>query len=64
MHGTKIRKIVLVFGDASGSGFGSTWERDNGTIRYRYCLWGEDMKYSSSNLRKVLNLVDTLEKHV
>ena len=62
VRGTRIKKIVLVFGDASGAGFGSTWETDNGTIRYRYGLWGEDMKDSSSNLRELLNLVDTLEK--
>ena len=62
VRGSKIKKIVLVFGDASGSGFGSTWETENGTIRYRYGLWGEDMQDSSSNLRELLNLVDTLEK--
>jgi len=62
VRGTKIKKIELVFGDASGAGFGSTWETHNGTIRYRYGLWGDDMKESSSNLRELLNLVDTLEK--
>ena len=62
VRGTKIKKIQLVFGDASGSGFGSTWETSNGTIRYRYGLWGSDMNDSSSNLRELLNLVETLEK--
>ena len=62
IRGTKIKKIQLVFGDASGTGFGSTWETNNGTIRYRYGLWGEGMADSSSNLRELLNLVDTLEK--
>ena len=62
VRGMKVKKIVLFFCDASGAGFGSTWETDNGTIRYRYGLWGEDMKDSSSNLRELLNLVDILEK--
>ena len=38
VRGTKIKKIQLVFGDASGTGFGLTWETNNGTIRYRYGL--------------------------
>ena len=62
VRGTTVKKIVLCFGDASGAGFGSTWETNNGTIRYRYGLWGDEMKDSSSNLRELLNLVDTLEK--
>ncbi len=56
VRGTKICKIQLVFGDASGAGFGSTWETNHGTIRYRYGLWGEGMEESSSNLRELLNL--------
>ena len=62
VRGTKIQKIQIVFGDASGAGFGSTWETNNGTIRYRYGLWGEEMEESSSNLRELLNLVNTLER--
>ena len=62
IRGSSIKKVKIMFGDASGAGFGSTWETNNGTIRFRYGLWGENMNDSSSNLRELLNLVDTLEK--
>ena len=61
VRGKKLSKIKLVFGDASGAGFGSTWETRNGTIRFRYGLWEEEMQVSSSNLRELANLVHTLE---
>ena len=53
--------MVLTFGDTSGSGFGSSWERDQKVV-YRFGLWGEDMNLSSSNLRELKNLVDTLKE--
>ena len=34
VRGSKVKKIKIVFGDASGAGFGSTWETDKGVLRY------------------------------
>ena len=59
VRGNSISKINLIFGDASGAGFGSSWQVDD-EIHYRFGLWGKDMDMSSSNLRELKNLVDTL----
>ena len=61
VRGNKVKRLNLMFGDASGAGFGSTWETKNGTIRFRYGLWEQEMNVSSSNLRELANLVHTLE---
>jgi hypothetical protein len=53
--------VLYGFGDASGAGFGSSWETKNGT-RYRFGVWGKDGNGSSSNYRELRNLVDTLEE--
>jgi hypothetical protein len=51
------------FGDASGSGFGSTFTGHNGTS-YRYGLWGSDLQGASSNYRELFNLTEAAEAHV
>ena len=51
------------FGDASGSGFGSTIEVAEG-LRYRHGLWGRDMNNRSSNYRELRNLVEAIEEGV
>lgn len=51
------------FGDASGSGFGSTISHDAG-VRYRHGLWGRDINGKSSNYRELRNLVETIEDGV
>ena len=61
VRGMKICLCIYRFGDASGGGFSSSWMDKDG-IGYRFGTWGEDMRDKSSNLRKLLNLVDTLEK--
>ena len=61
VRGNSISKINLIFGDASGAGFGSSWQVED-EIHYRFGLWGKDMELSSSNLRELKNLVDTLLK--
>ena len=61
VRGISIFKINLIFGDASGAGFGSSWQVGC-EIHYRFGLWGKDMDLSSSNLRELKNLVDTLLK--
>jgi hypothetical protein len=69
IRGTKLWEIIYGFGDASGAGFGMSWEKDGqgdtaGTrgISYRFGRWGKEMDDSSSNLRELQNLVETLEK--
>ena len=61
IRGRAIHEAVYGFGDASGSGFGSTWEV-NGTLRYRLGVWGSDGEGTSSNYRELKNLVQTLSK--
>lgn len=68
IRGMKIWEIVYGFGDASGRGFGTSWEKElkstsAGTtgVSYRFGRWGQEMDGSSSNLRELQNLVETLE---
>ena len=48
------------FGDASGSGFGSTFSSP-GVVLYRHGVWGDDGNGKSSNWRELTNLVEALE---
>jgi hypothetical protein len=61
IRGHSIQFALFGFGDASGGGFGSSWETKDG-ISYRFGTWGEDMDGESSNLRELTNLVDTLDE--
>ena len=61
VRGTLIHSALYGFGDASGGGFGSSWEVE-GKVKWRLGTWGsEDSENSSSNLRELKNLVETLE---
>ena len=60
IRGTKVYKLIYGFGDASGAGFGGSWEIQ-GNLKYRYGLWGSDMDDSSSNFRELGNLTDMVE---
>ena len=60
VRGSSIQVVRHGFGDASKAGFGSSWESNKG-IRYRYGCWGSSHDESSSNLRELTNLVETLE---
>ena len=60
IRGIQLAIALFGFGDASGSGFGSSWESSTGTA-YRFGTWGKEMSSESSNLREFQNLVDTLE---
>jgi hypothetical protein len=51
------------FGDASGSGFGSTITTPEG-IRYRYGIWGDDLAGLSSNYRELFNLTEAAADHI
>ena len=55
VRGTALMRAIYGFGDASGSGFGGSWKKQ-GTIKYRFGLWGSDLDDSSSNHRELKNL--------
>ena len=61
VRGTDIMQAMYIFGDASGSGFGSSWNEDVQRVGYRFGVWGEDNSDKSSNFRELRNLVETLE---
>jgi hypothetical protein len=61
VRGQSISCAIFGFGDASGGGFGSSWESNSGTA-YRYGTWSRDMDDESSNLREFTNFVETLEE--
>lgn len=57
---------MYVFGDASGSGFGSSWinpdsHSSDNVLKFRFGVWGEAGKGRSSNYRELRNLIETLE---
>jgi hypothetical protein len=55
--------VIYGFGDASGSGFGSSFTHDNG-VAYRVGVWGSDADGESSNYRELRNLVEAVEAEV
>ena len=60
IRGSRVYRLIYGFGDASGAGFGGSWDV-KGTLKYRYGLWGSDMDDSSSNFRELGNLTDMVE---
>ena len=67
---TKIVQVLYGFGDASGTGFGSTVQgfpthslsAPSGQLNYRVGVWGSDEESESSNYRELSNLVLTVEE--
>ena len=57
---TSICEVVYGFGDASGSGFGSSWTKMNNNmgIHFRIGVWNEVASNRSSNFRELRNLVE------
>lgn len=55
--------VFYGFGDASGKGFGSSFETTDG-IYYRYGQWCSEVEERSSNYRELKNLVETIEEEV
>lgn len=53
--------VVYAFGDASGSGFGSSFMKDN-QVSYYKGQWEDDIGVKSSNYREFSNLVNALEQ--
>ena len=57
-----IFEVLYVFGDASGSGFGSSWTgAKNEKVSWRFGVWGVEEQGTSSNYKELRNLVETLE---
>ena len=61
VRGKSIKEAMYGFGDASGQGFGASWEVREGELYFRLGTWGEDMSSASSTLRELKNLVESLE---
>ena len=61
VRGKSVWEAVYGFGDASGKGFGGSWE-DRNKIHYRLGSWGSDGDGTSSNFRELKNLVQTLDE--
>jgi len=63
VRGKEICVVHYGFGDASGSGFGSTFQTEEG-ILYRFGTWDADTGGESSNFRELSNLVSSIEERV
>ena len=69
VRGRKMSSAKLAFGDASGGGFGSSWESTQKTevpdvdshVGFRFGTWDASSSDMSSNYREMRNLVETLE---
>ena len=67
VRGDKVQSAKFAFGDASGGGFGSSWEavdiggKDCDGINYRFGTWDKETSKESSNYRELRNLTETLE---
>ena len=61
IRGDKVGTVQYGFGDAAKSGFGATFEDDDGNIWFRLGVWGDDANDLSSNWRELANLVEALE---
>lgn len=55
--------VLCSFGDASGSGFGSSIVTP-ASIQFRYGLWGVDLRTCLSNYRELFDLYETAEAEV
>ena len=60
IRGASVLELLYIFGDASGAGFGSSWN-EAFRLGFRFGVWGEDSDGPSSNYRELRNLVETLE---
>ncbi len=58
---THMSVCIYGFVDASGAGFGSSFQLPTGNLLFRQGLWGRDADNMSSNYRELWNLVEALE---
>jgi hypothetical protein len=61
IRSSRIAVALYGFGDASGTGLGSSIQLANGSIFIRCGMWGSDTEDRSSNYRELRNLVDSVE---
>ena len=66
VRGDSVQVAKFAFGDASGGGFGSSWEANGSNkeveeVAYRFGTWDETSSAQSSNYRELRNLTETLE---
>ena len=61
VRGSLIQYVGYGFGDASGSGFGSSWLDKVESLVIRIGMWNEEGVDTSSNYRELRNSVETLE---
>ena len=60
IRGESVGKAIYGFGDASGKGFGSSWEV-NGNVIFRFGIWGDEMEITSSNYKEASNDIKSVE---
>lgn len=58
---SKVRIVRYGFGDASGTGFGSTIQTKLG-LKYSVGVWGSDEEGESSNFKELENVVTSIEE--
>ena len=61
IRGATILEVLYIFGDASGSGFGSSWT-EGISIGYRFGVCNEEGYGTISNYRDFCNIVETFEE--
>jgi len=64
VRGDSVIECYYGFGDASGTGFGSTYAQSKGTgqrVHFRFGQWCTEVSEESSNYRELRNLVDSLD---
>lgn len=65
VRSTKVLLVFYGFGDASGKGFGSTFDRPhNSGVSYRIGVWRATEETESSNWKEFANVVESLECEV
>jgi len=66
VRGRTVIECFYGFGDASGTGFGSTFSEGKAGYRvhYRFGQWCSEISEESSNYRELRNLVDAIEELV
>ena len=66
VRGDRVQTAKFAFGDASGGGFGSSWEADGSNkevddVAYHFGTWDDMSSAQSSNYLKLRNIMETLE---
>ena len=62
VRSSRLAVAIYGFGDASGSGFGSSFATPDGDLHFCHGIWGPDAEGQSSNYRELRNLVESIEE--